>query len=328
MKLQQIRAGLSLVGVAALLAGCGAASRAATPTALSAAVPAPATAISIALPASLVPAPPVQPTTAPATSSTGAPSADGAAPPYLDDRSTAEALLNSLYNAVNRKEYVRAYAYWQGAADLPPYEAFAQGYHTTSAVQVGYGTVRGDTSAGQTRFSVPASITSATSDGTQYFLACYTLHLGSPAAQATLPFQPLAIEAAVVQQRATPPAAAAIAQACQGQGSALPPPTVASDAIDQSVYRDNQSDPVNVVRSFYNAINRHEYVRAYSVMVKNPLHISTSACAFTFCSRQCAREAPHTVTAVKNVYHSSLTITFKSVIVAAPQSAPALVAAP
>ena len=30
------------------------------------------------------------------------------------------------------------------------------------------------------------------------------------------------------------------------------------------MYIDNQSDPVNVLRSFYNAINRHEYVRAYS----------------------------------------------------------------
>ena len=88
----------------------------------------------------------------------------------LDDRSTAETLIDSFYNAINRREYGRAYGYWQtGAAGLPPYEAFAQGYTATSAVQVGYGVITGDTGAGQTRYSVPIRITAQTSGGGAVF---------------------------------------------------------------------------------------------------------------------------------------------------------------
>ena len=80
--------------------------------------------------------------------------------PYLDDRSGAEALITSFSNAINRKEYARAYGYWKsGAAELPPYGAFEQGYSSTSAVQVGFGTITGDVGAGQSRYSVPVRIT-------------------------------------------------------------------------------------------------------------------------------------------------------------------------
>ncbi len=242
-----------------LLAACGAAPSAGSPTTTpTAAATAIAETTAPTAAATIMPAP----TTAPLA--TAAPSSDGTEPPYLDDRSNAEALINSFYNAINRKEYARAYAYWQpGTAELPPYQAFEHGYSMTSAVQVAYGTVTGDIGAGQTRFSVPVSITSDTNAGTQYFFGCYMLHLASPAAQATLPFRPLAIESAAVQQSSSVPMPNALTQACQGQGSPVPAPAE-SDSIDQSVYLDNMSDPVDVLRSFYNAINRHEYLRAYS----------------------------------------------------------------
>ena len=36
--------------------------------------------------------------------------------PYIDDRSSPQALVQSLYNAINRKEFARAYSYFS----VPP----------------------------------------------------------------------------------------------------------------------------------------------------------------------------------------------------------------
>jgi hypothetical protein len=49
----------------------------------------------------------------------------------------------------------------------------------------------------------------------------------------------------------------------------LPQPTVDPADISANRYIDNRSDPVDVLRSLYNAINQHEYVRAYSYWENN-----------------------------------------------------------
>jgi hypothetical protein len=185
------------------------------------------------------------------------------APAYLDDRSSAEALINSFYNAVNRREYARAYSYWRAdTPELPPYNAFVAGYQATQIVQARYGAVAGDAGAGQARYAVPVALSVETTGGTEYFVGCYTLHLSSPGAQATPPYQPLAIESAAVQSSSAPPTAEELEQACALEGSPVPP-VPPTDTIDASVYLDNMSDPVAVLSSFYNAVNRGEYLRAY-----------------------------------------------------------------
>ncbi len=185
------------------------------------------------------------------------------APAYLDDRSSAEALVNSLYNAVNRREYARAYSYWRADTPaLPTYDAFVEGYQATLLVQVRYGVVTGDAGAGQARYAVPVALRLESTGGTQYFVGCYSLRLSSPGAQATPPYQPLGIEGAAVQPSPAPPTAEELEHACHLEGSPVPP-AQPSDTIDVSVYLDDMSDPVAVLRSFYNAVNRREYLRAY-----------------------------------------------------------------
>lgn len=194
--------------------------------------------------------------------------------PYWDDRSGGEELVQSYFNAINRKEYARAYAYWQPntpADQLAPFPDFRQGYAETASVQVMVGTVGGDVGAGQLYFSVPVALVAETTDGTvQAFAGCYTLHLSQPAIQGVPPFHPLSIQSASVQE--VDPAAdldAVLAQACE-QSGALPGPPLNSatpadpTSIDASRYLDDRSSADEVVRSYFNAINRHEYVRAYS----------------------------------------------------------------
>ena len=141
---------------------------------------------------------------------------------YLDDRSTPNEVLASLFNAINRKEYDRAYSYWEiynASAQPGPYAQFKQGYADTASVQLATGIVTEGVAAGNLYYSVPVVLTvQTTSGGTQLFAGCYLLHEGQPRVQATPPFRPLAIQSAKlnpVPQGSDP--ASLLNQTCQPQ---------------------------------------------------------------------------------------------------------------
>jgi hypothetical protein len=194
---------------------------------------------------------------------------------YLDDRSTPQSLIQSYYNAINRKEYLRAYSYWDnpgsGGGQPPSFERFQSGFAATAAVQVLIGTVSGDAGAGQIYYNVPVALTAETTSGAlQVYAGCFTLHMSQPSFWAEPPYQGMGINSAKVQQlssSANPPdllANACSAAANQPNPNAPVTPTPDPASIDASRYLDDRSDPVQVVRSLFNAINRKEYVRAYS----------------------------------------------------------------
>lgn len=121
----------------------------------------------------------------------------GAEPPrpdYLDDRSTAGAVIRSLYNAINREEYLRAYGYFDAEADISDFEAFAAGYAETDHVDLRLGEVIAEGAAGSLYYTVPTAIEAQTTGGSsQVFSGCYTLRLVQPSIQATPPFRPMGI---------------------------------------------------------------------------------------------------------------------------------------
>ncbi len=197
----------------------------------------------------------LSPTSAPATSIPGPtlnpPSAtEGMPPAYMDDRSSGETLMRSYVNAINRKEYVRAYSYWEPQAQQrPPFDRFEQGFANTASVELTIGTVTGDAGAGQFYNSVPVVLVSHLTNGqTQTFAGCYVTHLGSPSAQGAPPFQPLGFRSADVRQVPDNSAPAPLlANACQGPnlGGPLPPqPTYQPNDITAGRYLDDRSDPV------------------------------------------------------------------------------------
>ncbi|MBX5444527.1 hypothetical protein [Sphaerobacter sp.] len=128
----------------------------------------------------------------------------GAGDTYRDDRSTAEAVVESYYNAINRQEYVRAYSYWEPEAaesQLPPFEQFQEGYAQTASVDLTIGTVTSDAGAGQLYNAVPVALVAKQTDGsTQTFVGCYQLHLANPAIQGEPPFRPMGIRSASIDQ--------------------------------------------------------------------------------------------------------------------------------
>ncbi len=212
-------------------------------------------------------------TTAPQATATQSPGSGsiGGQPPYVDNRSTGSDLITALENAINRKEYVRAYSYWESnAANLPSYSQFAQGYAATDSVQLTIGAVTTGIGAGQLYWAVPVVLVAQTTGGTtQTFVGCYVTHLGQPANYGAPPFNHMDIQSASVKQVANgSDTSGPLASACQSSGMAgspLPPqPTYAPDDVSAARYLDDLSDPVQVLRSYFNAINRKEYVRAYT----------------------------------------------------------------
>jgi hypothetical protein len=190
---------------------------------------------------------------------------------YYDNRSTPQAVMLSLVNALNRKEYLRAYSYWEpNAQGLAPFPQFQAGYAQTATTQVNFGTIGGSVGAGQQFYTVPTHLVATTTSGEhQSFVLCYVLHLASPSAQGQPPFQGLRIRQAIGAPMSP---GSDITRALNGvcapplpnDGPVPPPPGYAPGDISAGRYLDDRTDGVQVIRSLFNAVNRKEFVRAYS----------------------------------------------------------------
>ncbi|HEX7541139.1 MAG TPA: hypothetical protein VF352_03330, partial [Anaerolineales bacterium] len=114
---------------------------------------------------------------------------------YLDNRSGPVETVSSLLNALNLKQYVRAYSYFQNPATFPgSYDPYAAGYSDTDVITATFGIAQSQGAAGSLYYKMPLAMKVLTTSGvTQTFVGCYTLHLAQPSLQATPPFQPLGI---------------------------------------------------------------------------------------------------------------------------------------
>ncbi|MGD9480240.1 hypothetical protein [Shinella sp. G-2] len=142
-----------------------------------------------------------------------------AEPDYYDNRSDAAALVTSLYNAIDRKEYARAWDYFGERKPAADFQAFAQGYATTEAVDVVTGAVSEEGAAGSVYYQVPVAIRAHHADGTEaVFAGCYVVRQVNPAIQEP-PFRPLQIESGSLDRR-TGRLDAALPEQC----GEMPPP--------------------------------------------------------------------------------------------------------
>jgi hypothetical protein len=129
--------------------------------------------------------------------------------PYIDDRSTPEAVITSYYNAINRREHARAFSYYGEGAAPPDYDRWVRGYEDTLSVEVSFGEIGEGGAAGSIYYDVPVKLDVETTEGQhRYFLGCYVIRLAYPAIQG-VPFVPMHIEDASLRRstrRTSPPA--------------------------------------------------------------------------------------------------------------------------
>jgi len=155
--------------------------------------------------------------------------ARAAEPTYLDDRSSPEALVQSLYNAINRREYARAYSYF-GTPPAKDLDAYAKGYETTESVDVVTGAASEEGAAGSIYYSLPVAILAHEASGEEkVFAGCYEFRFVQPSVQTT-PYMPLQIESGKLKPSDSP-LAEALPASC-GEGA-----TQASDAALQRAER-------------------------------------------------------------------------------------------
>ncbi len=221
--------------------------------------------------------------TLPAATATLAPSATSAPVPlitlgpvpnpasgsYIDDRSTPSQVIVSLYNAINRQEYLRAYNYWMNpATSLGSFPAYANGYQDTASVALVFGKIGGDAGMSQVYYTIPVILKATARNGTHTnYAACYVVHETSPDVYGAPPFSPMGVDrgsAKVADMNASD--ASVLASACSGfpTGPMTAPAVGASLDISKNNFLDNRSGPIETISSFLNALNLKQYVRAYS----------------------------------------------------------------
>lgn len=118
---------------------------------------------------------------------------------YLDDRSNPEAVVSSYYNAIDRREFARAYSYF-GKGTAPAYDAWVEGYADTENVTVSFGQVVSEGAAGSVYYTLPVTLdVKRTDDKRARFAGCYTLRLAQPLNQQP-PFEGIHIEHATLHE--------------------------------------------------------------------------------------------------------------------------------
>ncbi|MFQ8429915.1 hypothetical protein [Amaricoccus sp. W119] len=95
-------------------------------------------------------------------------------PAYLDDRSDGPALIRSYYNAIDRGEYPRAYAYFGDSPPVATYEAFAKGYADTVKTDLRLGPDLPDAAAGSVTHHVGVVLRATRKGGgSAVYAGCY-----------------------------------------------------------------------------------------------------------------------------------------------------------
>ncbi|AZO68732.1 DUF1176 domain-containing protein [Mesorhizobium mediterraneum] len=152
-----------------------------------------------------------------------------AAAPYVDDRSDAEAVIRSLYSAINRQEFARAWDYFGDTKPAKDFGAFVKGYDGTESVDVKTGGVSEDGAAGSIYYNVPVAIRATAKDGSEnVFAGCYTLRQVNASIQEP-PFRPIFIDKGALK-----PSKADFENAMPESCGDGPPPPKKDAALEQA----------------------------------------------------------------------------------------------
>jgi hypothetical protein len=150
--------------------------------------------------------------------------------PYVDDRSSADAVIRSLYSAINRHEFARAWGYFGDAKPAKDFDSFVKGYDGTDKVEVETGAISDEGAAGSIFYNVPVAIRATDKTGSEkVFAGCYTLRQVNAQIQAAPPFDPIHIEKGALK-----PSTADFEEALPPSCGDGPPPPKKDTALEQA----------------------------------------------------------------------------------------------
>lgn len=177
----------------------------------------------------------------------------------LEYRTDPVLLVASYYNAIALGDYARAYSYWESAPKNAALAEFAAGYADTEQVAAYLGVpVSEDPGAGNVFARVPTLLVAKHTDGTTHvYSGCVNTHKTNvPVGDATTPDPNWHLREA------------AFAEVSTFDLGLLA--TVCADAVPAPSPFDVINSPVNVLASYYDAIELGDYARAYSYWESAP----------------------------------------------------------
>ncbi|CAN7558553.1 DUF1176 domain-containing protein [Mesorhizobium amorphae] len=149
--------------------------------------------------------------------------------PYVDDRSDAAAVIRSLYSAINRHEFARAWDYYGDTKPAKDFETFVKGYDGTDKVDVKTGAASSDGAAGSIFYNVPVAIQATDKNGeAKVFAGCYTLRQVNAQVQEP-PFRPILIDKGALK-----PSTANFEDAVPASCGDGPPPPKQDTVLEQA----------------------------------------------------------------------------------------------
>lgn len=125
-------------------------------------------------------------------------------PPYMDDRSDAEALIRSYYNALVRKEFSRAWSYYGDSHPPGDFDSFETEWQGVASVDLAFGEIFAEGAAGSLFYQVPVAVLITREDGSQEQSAgCVLARLVNPQIQG-VPFEPMRIASETLESASGP----------------------------------------------------------------------------------------------------------------------------
>jgi hypothetical protein len=170
-------------------------------------------------------------------------------------------MLASYFNAVNRREYDRAWRYWESPPN-PSYEDFVAGYaETVDVLLVVRPPIVTEGAAGSQYTAIPSLLVATHEDGTRHaYEGCYVARRSTVEDEASA----WALFSADVDPVAGEVGDARLLEgACAGTAPG-----------GGEVAYDDRSTPLRLLTSYYNAINRQEYERAWEYWGHHPRPVS------------------------------------------------------
>lgn len=126
---------------------------------------------------------------------------------YNDNRSTPRDLMQSYYNALERKEFARAWTYW-GEDDKPAasFEDFEDQFSAIESVELVIGDIQSEGAAGSVFHNIPLAVRINLDDGSHLTeTGCVVARLANPQIQG-VPFDPMHIVSADLAETDSAPA--------------------------------------------------------------------------------------------------------------------------
>jgi hypothetical protein len=183
------------------------------------------------------------------------PKAAAQTPPAFDLRDHPIYLIASYYNAIALQDYGRAYSYWNGhAPGGATYDQFVQGFADIQTVRaLARLPVVVSAAAGTAHAEVPVVVlTTLKSGGSQIFAGCFhAVQYNVPVGDPPVIDPSWHLDSAALQPAASVDFLQATAACSQ------------ADVFPTAWGIHNQGSPLDLISSYYDAIARHDYVRAY-----------------------------------------------------------------